>query len=358
MTKTWKTILSWCLALIIAVSFANLVSFFYRSGSGSIPRSNAFSGNIRTPNSRLVRGMEGYGINYADENGYVNDDSTPLSENYVLFMGSSHLEGLQVMQSQNMVTVLNGLFGGDTRTVYNMGTAGYSLPLIIEGFQAGIEEFPDSSAVIIELSDMSYTSEQIINALDQTKFDPASTGVALVQSQSLLRRVRNNLLSVFPIISLLRQQLESASYDFNGAFGFQAVVSNQDKANQDTRDASLQTDEFVSALDRAFALIRSEYDKPVIILYHPGVSLLSNGTLRIDREVQYYNEYLSASERYGFVFVDIGDAFSEAYEADYSLPYGFQNTTLGRGHLNALGHRIVAEQLYQALTAVLDKEHQ
>lgn len=357
MAKRWKTILSWCLALVIAASFANLVSFFYRSGSGSIPRANAFSGNIRTPNSRLVRGMEGYGINYADDNGYINDDSTPLSENYILFMGSSHLEGLQVMQNQNMVTVLNVLFDHDTRTVYNMGTAGYSLPLIIKGFQAGIEEFPHSSAIVIELSDMTYTNEQMTNALDQTRFDPASTGAALVQSQSLLRRVRNNLLSVFPIISLLRQQLESARYDFNGAFGFQAVAPSQVIADQDTHDASAQSDEFLSVLDRAFALLRSEYDNPIIILYHPGVTLLPDGTLRIDREEQYYNDYLSASERYGFVFVDIGDVFLQAYKTDYSLPYGFQNTTLGRGHLNALGHRIVAEQLYQALTAVLDKEN-
>ncbi|MEZ4509477.1 MAG: hypothetical protein R2881_07570 [Eubacteriales bacterium] len=43
------------------------------------------------------------------------------------------------MQRNNMATVLNGLFGGNARTVYNMGTAGYTLPLIVEGFQAGIE---------------------------------------------------------------------------------------------------------------------------------------------------------------------------------------------------------------------------
>ncbi|MEZ4509476.1 MAG: hypothetical protein R2881_07565 [Eubacteriales bacterium] len=79
MTKTWKAILSWCFALVIAVSFANLVSFFYRSGSGSIPRSNAFSNIIRTPNSRIVRGAEGYGINYADQNGYINDESLCIS---------------------------------------------------------------------------------------------------------------------------------------------------------------------------------------------------------------------------------------------------------------------------------------
>ncbi|MEZ4509478.1 MAG: hypothetical protein R2881_07575 [Eubacteriales bacterium] len=120
---------------------------------------------------------------------------------------------------------------------------------------------------------------------------------------------------------------------------------------------SKQPDDFLSALDRAFALLRSEYDNPIVILYHPGVSLSCGGTLRIDRKKQRVTlDYPTACERNGFIFLDTGDAFLEACEEDYSLPYGFQNTTLGSGHLNALGHKIVAEQLYQALTAVLDKE--
>ena len=72
--KTVITILSWCAALAIALILANVVSFFYRSGAGSIQRENAYSTSIRTPNSRIVRGAEGYGVNAVDENGSLNDN--------------------------------------------------------------------------------------------------------------------------------------------------------------------------------------------------------------------------------------------------------------------------------------------
>ena len=56
------------------------------------------------------------------------------------------------------------------------------------------------------------------------------------------------------------------------------------------------------------------------------------------------------------VFVDTGDAFLKAYENDYSVPYGFSNTTIGNGHLNQTGHRIVAEEFYKAWIEIQDEE--
>jgi hypothetical protein len=44
-----------------------------------------------------------------------------------------------------MTEVLNRLIDPNIRTVYNLGTAGYTLPLIIEGFQAALDEFPNSA---------------------------------------------------------------------------------------------------------------------------------------------------------------------------------------------------------------------
>ncbi|MEZ3460960.1 MAG: hypothetical protein K1W23_02095 [Lachnospiraceae bacterium] len=38
-----------------------------------------------------------------------------------------------------------------------------------------------------------------------------------------------------------------------------------------------------------------------------------------------------------------------AFEDHLVVPYGFQNTAIGDGHLNADGHRIVARELYQVL---------
>ena len=365
MKKTIKTLLSWCLAAVISLLIANLISFFYRSGAGSIPRENAFSTSIRTPNSRMVRGSEGYGINHVDENGYLNDDTLPLKDNYILMMGSSHAEGLQVMQQDTMTSVLNRLIDPNARTVYNLGTAGYTLPLIIQGFQAGLEEFPHASAVMIEISQLTFSADELTQAMDQTKYDPASAGPALMNSLDAGRRLRNKMLELVPLISLLRQQFESMNFSMKDAFGIKDFLESQKTPAPapaqaiDTEDAAAteaaameaaakEATAFSSALNQAFALLRAEFSGPIILLYHSGVTVQPDGTMVIARDMRYYDAYAAACKQNGIVFVDPGDAFLQAFEKDCSVPYGFSNTTMLNGHLNRLGHKIVAEAFYKA----------
>lgn len=367
--KPFKTLLSWCFALIIAVLCANLITFFYRSSSGSIPRENACSDNIRMPNSTIIRGAEGYGINAVDENGYVNSGDLPLADGYILLMGSSHAEGLQVMQRDNMATVLSNLIDENTRSVYNLGTPGYSLPLIIKGFQAGIEEFPGSSAVVIEFFQMHFGADDLQAALDQPHFDSASSGKALAASMSTLWHARNSTLSMLPIISLLRQQFDSIHWNFNDAFGIQpspsgSAAASAAPANEDGEGLSAEPvasepvdiAEYDEALNQAFALLRREYGNPIILVYHPYVTIQSDGSITIDRDERYYDLYVRACENNGLVFLDTGDAFLSAYQADYTLPYGFNNTVFGAGHLNVAGHRILAQEIYQSLLKLQNGE--
>ena len=364
MKKTIKALLSWCLAAVISLLIANLISFFYRSGAGSIPRENAFSTSIRTPNSRMVRASEGYGINHVDENGYLNDDTLPLKDNYILLMGSSHAEGLQVMQQDTMTSVLNRMIDPSIRTVYNLGTAGYTLPLIIQGFQAGLEEFPHASAVMIEISQLTFSADELTQAMDQTKYDPASTGQALMQSLDTGLKTRNEILEYVPLISLLRQQFDSMNLSMKDAFGIRDFLTSQKSSLPDpdaqSTDAEAaeekETAAFTNALNQALALLRAEFEGPIILLYHSGVGAQADGKIVVTRDMRYYDVYRTACEQNGIVFVDPGDAFMRAYEDDYSVPYGFSNTTLMRGHLNRVGQRIVAEEFYKAWVNIQDEE--
>ena len=366
--KTGKSIVSWCLALVVALLIANGISFFYRSGAGSIQRENAYSTSIRTPNSSIVRGSEGYGVNHVDAKGYLNDDKLPLNEHCILLMGSSHAEALQVMQQDNMASVLNDLIDPGVRTVYNLGTAGQTLPRIIEGFQAAMEEFPSAEAILIEMSQMELSTDELARAMDQAKFDPASTGEALDASLSPSRRMRNNILLAAPLVSLLRQQVDSMNFSMLDAFGIDRLMAQVNKLVAPKNDAaqtqavvpvnagSVAQPGYAEALNQALALIRSETDKPIILLYHPGVVILPDGTIAIDRDMRYFEDYVAACASNGIVFLDTGDAFLAAYENDYSVPYGFTNTTFVSGHLNKTGHRIVAEAFYQALTKLQEEE--
>lgn len=363
-----KSCITWGFALLVAGLIANGISFFYRSGAGLIQRENAYTTSIRTQNSSILRATEGFGINHVDAKGYLNDDKLPLSEHYILLMGSSHAEGLQVMQKDNMASVLDDLLDPKQRTVYNLGTAGQTLPYIIEGFQAALEEFPNAEAILIEISQMEFVSGDFTQAMDQARFDPACTGEAIEQSQSDARRIRNHALLTLPLIPLLRQQMESMNFSMADAFGIdrlvaqvQALFAPKSRAEQTQNDAPAATagtaTGYGEALNQALALIRSETDKPIILLYHPGVAIQPDGTIAIERDMRYYDDYRPACENNGIVFLDTGDAFLAAYEADASIPYGFSNTTLLSGHLNKTGHRIVAEAFYEALTQLQEEEN-
>ena len=50
-------------------------------------------------------------------------------------------------------------------------------------------------------------------------------------------------------------------------------------------------------------------------------------------------------EKHGIDVIDTGFRFQKLYETEGQLPYGFANTAPGEGHLNALGHRILAEEI-------------
>lgn len=355
--KTVIAILSWCAAFMIALVLANIVSLFYRSGAGSIQRENAYSTSIRTPNSKIVRGAEGYGVNAVDGNGYLNDDRLPMKERYILLMGSSHAEGLQIMQKDTMTSVLNRMLDPNERTAYNLGTAGQTLSMIVEGFRAAIAEFPNAEGVMIEIAELKFSESDFLRATAQAEYDPGSSGQSLEQSLGFSRRLRNGILSVLPVISQLRQQFDSIDFNMSDAFGIAAWIG-QNKASSADKTAAAQEEErsYFDRVNRALALLRAEFDQPIIILYHSGVSLLPDGTLRIDRDLEHYDDFQHACESNGIVFLDAGDAFLRAYEADHSLPYGFQNTTIPSGHLNALGHRIVAEEFYKAWMEIQDKE--
>jgi hypothetical protein len=47
-----------------------------------------------------------------------------------------------------------------------------------------------------------------------------------------------------------------------------------------------------------------------------------------------------------------GDDFQTYYDEYHELPYGFANTTPGNGHMNEIGHRIMADAILGYLKEV------
>ncbi len=330
-----KTCLKAISAFICSFFLVNFLCMFYYSGPGDLYRDHGATGSIRMPDSRYVNAAEGFAVVHFDRNGYNNMDGK-LEKPYVLIMGSSHMEATYVWQEQNTASILNDLLGGtdtDLRT-YNIAHANTPLPDIIKGFQAGIGEFPDSCAVVIEIYDTSFSVSDLQDALQQTSYNVDSSGAYLSRHLTDGQKLRSSLIGCMPFAKyVLNRQLGNFSGSKDPVSGSQT---------------GFEANDYKTALNAAFSLIRNEYTDPIIVLYHPEVDFCKNN-MTIVRDEDSYDIFKGVCEDNGMIFVDTGDAFMRAFEDHLVVPYGFQNTAIGDGHLNADGHRIVARELYQVL---------
>lgn len=338
------------MAFICSFMICNILCrFYYDTGCGWLYREHGATEIIHKPNTYHINALEGYAFLRFDENGYNNADGE-LADDYVLLMGSSHVEGMQHTQDKTIAAVLNGLMGGTKEQLcaYSMGISGNYLPKVIKGFQAGINEFPDSNSVVIEVGSTSFAISDLKDGLSQTVYDPASNGSNLVRSLTAKQRVIGEVKSSIPLVKLIVNHQIKGINPLGGQSPF-GVLTNLVFGKNVDEEQKIDIQSYEEVLNQTFALIRSEYDNPIIIFYHPKIEM-SNEGMELVRDEETYDTFRNACERNGLIFADMGDAFIEAYEKDYTVPYGFYNTEMGAGHLNADGHAVIARELHRILT--------
>ena len=282
-------------------------------------------------NNIVINSIEGIGINTSDSNGYFNLDDESLSDDPVdiLLMGSSHIEGLQVLQKDKISELLNeGI--PDMRT-YNIGVSGHTLPICVNNLQDAVNTYSPSSYVIIET--------------DKICFDADILNAAVNEPNEIIERDKNSvaikkfLKTYFPAVMALNTA-RTNWYKTEASSGKDAaIVSNPDA-------------EYEEALD-GFLKHASECMTPdctLIIFYHPITELDFDGSVISDPvEEEYRRIFSEACARYGVVFIDMTQDFSDMYYQDHHLAHGFFNTTVGQGHLNAYGQRAVAQKLIDVI---------
>ena len=226
--------------------------------------------------------------------------------------------------------------------VYNMAQHGHMFPELVAGFGAAVEEFPNSSVVILEINATLFSQNSLEAALDQRMFGREESGAMRWESASFFERLSVVAKEMLPFVSYWKdKQLPFMIPDFGGAFG---IVPNKE---QETENLEFDEATYRRILEEIFATMKECYQGEIIIVYHPPVELNVDGMKLIRDPAQKVFE--ETCQRKGICFLDVGDAFLEEYEQTYAVPYGFCNTTMGAGHLNQTGHRIMAEELYQLL---------
>ncbi|MBQ9610606.1 MAG: hypothetical protein IJV15_14330 [Lachnospiraceae bacterium] len=325
-----KNIIEWILALFISMMICNTVCVFYHKPAGWIERHNAYTSSIWNPNSTIVFGTEGYGINKVDSNGYVNKELPLIENSYVLISGASHTQGLHVMPNERYSEILNRKLGYKAEYgVYNVSQDGQEFDEMISNFPALLEEFPNSRAIVFEIYRTDYKKykfnyDQNGNIV-QVHFNPDESGLNKKNRLSTLKKIGIRTKELLPVVNRIKEQLVQLNMEEN-------VIYEKDTCS---------LNEFKMAL----ATIKEEYDGEIYILYHPYFEYTKDGGIKIEQDST-LNIFRNCCEENDIVFVDSTREIISGFEVDHKVPYGFQNTQIGKGHLNSYGHQMIADILY------------
>ncbi len=330
----------WVSAIFIAAVICNSCLFLYHRPPGWIDREHAATKAIWNPGSTIVHGKEGRGIYKVDSRGYVNDD-LPLQKEYWIVAGASHTQGKEITRGKRYSDLLNAALRKDNTAlaVYNIGMDGHYFPVIIHELTNITKEFPDAKGIIIEMSNSSFSKEELFYALEQNSYDANESGAVISETMEFTEKIKLLTKEMTPLRTILKEQYRVLQETYN---------SEDEKILQGGENNESDQDED-ALIDKICSCIADITNCKVIIIYHPRIALSEEGMAYIGTSDTQIEMFKKSAEAHGITFIDATDAFLTEVNINKRLPYGFMNTAPGSGHLNRYGHSIVAELLLEEI---------
>lgn len=320
------------LGVLTGLALLDLFCAFYYNPTGYVESGTGATDLVREPGAFTSRATEGIAWARIDANGYNNASAPDEGDIFVLMMGSSHTEALNVMQDESASARLEKMLQADGMAgrVYNIGMSSHTLVRNISNFGQALDAFEPTGYVVVETADVIMYTSSLMDAQSDALEPLPVTGVdvpGLLTDRPLMR-------------TLYRQYMNLTGEEHTELYA--------DYIPEDTMGR------YEAALTDAFTALRAEADAhgvELIIYYHPHLTLNFDGTATPQTQTQCLEAFARACAAADVTFIDMTDVFLEAYTENCILPHGFVNTPAGTGHLNCEGHRMVAEALYGEISA-------
>ena len=326
LNTTIKQLLSWSLALVLALLLSSCFVLIYSYSGTHIASATGATDYTWKPNQYKANATEGFVWIRMDDNGY-NNLSSATDDIDILLMGASHMEAVNVPRQKNTGALLNQVLP-DMRT-YNIGISAHRVPVCLDNLESAIRVYRPQKYIIIHTGSTSFSEQDLKDVLAHALPDIPSYDHGLVYQ---LQKV--------PSIKVLYKQIQDKlEIDMRAQKAASANGEAEEEKNADSEKAAL----LAKVLRQKNDLCR-EYGIQLILAFTPGVEISADSLRRTDDpdETTLLRE---TCESLGIVFVDTYDAFQTHYQDTYMPPYGFANTRLGSGHMNETGHAILANCL-------------
>ena len=324
-----KSVVCWCFkATIAAICSLVLLSAFtlvYTHTGVHITNDTGATDYKWEPNQYKSTMSEGFSWFCMNEDGFNNSfNVSDVEEINILLMGSSHMEAVNVPKVDNTAFRLNNTDLQEL-TTYNIGMSGHTIYTCVKNMKAAVDEYEPTDYIIVETGTVALEEDKMQEVLDGKLTTIPS------HDNGLMYKIQK-----FPCILPLYREIGN-------------WVSVGKKEYTETIFPSPNTfpDKYRLTLNSFFDMIIDSSDgRKVILVYHPTLQFNEDGSVIEESDTQLFQ---TACKEHGIEFVDMFDDFTNEYMNNHNLTHGFINTEVGVGHLNSIGHKLIANRISKVI---------
>jgi hypothetical protein len=284
---------------------------------------------------------EGYGSGRMNNEGLNNLEDFRRQQIDILLMGSSHMEGINVAQTETVAARLNNMFS-KTKYVYNLGFSTHDFLRNANNLEAAIKIYKPNEYIVIEFRETEIASMQELKDVVDfklRKLPSFDSGIlSYLQKMPYLRLGYRQvkLLTDFHVVDMLK------------------IFNPNNHASDKTMNVFDQErySEVLELVMSRISKICTDNGLKLIIFRHPQLVLNKDGTATVKTDTEYLDAFQVACNDNDIYFIDMADVFMQEYNTKHALPHGFYNTAVGVGHLNKNGHYMIANKLYNYINEI------
>ena len=335
----FKCIIAGVISLVL-LSFFSLV---YYNPPIATEQPDSVTNYRFVPNKNWSFMLEGVGFGKTDNLGYNNAYYNECLDPDIVFIGSSHLEALQVPQDSNCVYILNKMFDEDKEEdnnfkCINLGVSGHSFEVLACNFKYVADKFPDAKYILIETSNVEFSPEVLDDVIAGKFHTP-------IEKQGFIAEAAKKV----PFIRLMHKKFnESAPAKVTTVAP--ATDSRSQKAEP---DMNIYIEKMNIILGSISEISTEKGVKPIVLL-HESFWEDKDRNIVTNMNNTYKDAFMKCCADNGIKVIDVSPDFISAYKENFELSYGFSNSAPGEGHLNKTGHRIMAETIYRKINEMED----
>jgi hypothetical protein len=298
---------------------------------------------FQRPYSRQVFSSEGYSRTRLNRFGFNDTDPLPYRPRLrALIVGDSFTEAMQVYPDQNFGSIAQSKVDG--LEVCNAGRSGWGPPDFAAFVKLRAAEFtPD--VLVIQVNDLDLQEFKREWEIHLTKTDD---GYKLVippkpASRSGVHRWGAKLKHASALFTLIERRLDVLTRLERDRL--EKHFSPPPVQAAENFDTGLPSDaaDMLEYLHRQMSRLYPD----IIYLYIPRIDYSKNGGQLYTP--QHREVYRAFARRCGVTLIDPTDALLKEYRRSGQPCHGFQNSEMGKGHMNARGHRVVGKLLAEEL---------